>query len=340
MLNKYGEGKIKVGNTHLRAKNASYGVKNSWHKQAHPTWKNEDGTPMPMAFDLTPNKGYSFADLWKVLDKPEWRYWLASQDNGSGGKGWGVVDESTAAIRATHSWKATGNHIHLGAGSSAWKQYAAAMKKYNGSDIDIDTANFLKNYSSINPQGASQIEATSAQMTTPSGAQFQANKSITDKAVAQAKLGYYEHAHGGRSPITNKSHQNCTSGPATFYKAAGINLNGHWWKTADGKGYTWNGDGSAVDHTGIGEVGFGKIWNGSSDAAKTNQFASVLQPGDIGISFGMLKNGKKGIHAQMYVGKDENGKDIWYSDFNQPGAWVFGDGWKGDDSFQLWRYKG
>lgn len=138
MLDKYGEGKIRVTTWNLRAPNASFGVKNSWHKQAHKTWKNADGSPMPMAYDLSPTKGHSFQDLWQLLAKPEWQYWLAAQDNGRGGKGWGVVDETTPEIRAKNPWRSTGNHIHLGAGASAWKQYVAAMNKYTGTSVQLD----------------------------------------------------------------------------------------------------------------------------------------------------------------------------------------------------------
>ena len=140
MVEKYGDGIIRVGNTHLRG-NVKYGAKNSWHKQPHPLWKNTDGTPMPQAFDLTPTKGHTFKDMWKTLAKPEWQYWLASN-------GWGAIDESTREIRNRHSWTATGDHIHVGKDSNGWNwnyidSYQNAVKRNTGITID-SKENILK----------------------------------------------------------------------------------------------------------------------------------------------------------------------------------------------------
>lgn len=134
MVKNYGQGVMRIKTTNLRDQKASYGVSDSKHKQAHPTWKNEDGTPMPMAFDVSPTAGHTFKEIFAVLGRPEWQLWLRSQNNG---KGWGIIDESTPEIRSQHPWKSTGDHIHIGADAAGWKNYVEAMKKYNNLDVTM-----------------------------------------------------------------------------------------------------------------------------------------------------------------------------------------------------------
>lgn len=205
--------------------------------------------------------------------------------------------------------------------------------------ISFDQTNAVKNPNQVNvfPQQTVKQEETpiidQIDSQTNSNNTFTANKSIIDTVVAEANKGYYV-TKKGRQTMTEHSTSNCTYGPATWYAAAGIKLNGYWWRTKDNKPTSWNGSGAHIDHTGIGDAGFVKVWNGKKEDVNNASFKKTLKPGDIMISFGTYGNGKKSVHAQMWTGKD------WRSDFKQKGAWVFKDGWKGNESAQLWRYAG
>lgn len=142
MMDRYGEGVFKVTNWNLRDQNSRVGVQNSKHKQAHPTWKNEDGSAQPMAFDLTPTKGHTFDDIFRVLGKPEWTKWLAAQKQHTG-TSWGILDETSMNKIKQLRTNGTAPHIHLGADSAGWKHYARAMKKYNNLNLSEDADTYL-----------------------------------------------------------------------------------------------------------------------------------------------------------------------------------------------------
>lgn len=149
------------------------------------------------------------------------------------------------------------------------------------------------------------------------------NKSIIDKAVEASKKGtFYSHSRGETKLGNNNYKGLCTSGPETFYRAAGIELKGLWWNTGSPKTATG---------TKITNAGFKKVWNGSADAVKNGEFEP--KEGDILLSYGKHKDGSPTAHAQMWNG------ERWVSDTNQSSAWVYnkGGGRRGNDSAELYR---
>lgn len=160
---------------------------------------------------------------------------------------------------------------------------------------------------------------------TSTGSNFTANGDIINKVVAASKLGYFmDPSWKTKTTLGNNAYKKrCTSGPATFYHAAGIELNGYWWKNKDGKAvdYLHNPVGTNLD-----KVGFVKVWEGTADDARNNK--APCQPGDIALSFGTTPSH---VHAQMWNGEN------YVSDTVQNKAWVFGNE---DGRFELWRYKG
>lgn len=94
--------KIKFGNKQLRAKNASFGVKNSHHKERDPYTGNANARDISIP-------GGSMADYAEfrrqLLANPRVREWFKQ-------KGWGIINEVTkAALSKTNG---TGPHFHFG----------------------------------------------------------------------------------------------------------------------------------------------------------------------------------------------------------------------------------
>ena len=116
----------------------------------------------------------------------------------------------------------------------------------------------------------------------------------------------------------------CTSGPTTWYKRAGINLK--WWVSA-GKATHTEPQNHFISN------GFQLVWHGNRDEAlklKSSQFA----PGDISTLHGYNLSGEASSHGAMWTGSD------WRSDFIQKSIWVYGtnNGRDGDYSVCIWRH--
>lgn len=154
---------------------------------------------------------------------------------------------------------------------------------------------------------------------------FQANQDIVSKAVSASKLGYFMDPHWTTKTQLGRNNykSRCTSGPATFYHAAGVELNGYWWKDKNGNAVTYkqNPVGTNLD-----KAGFVKVWEGTADDARNNRIPH--QPGDIKLDYGTTPNH---VHAQMWNGEN------YVSDTVQDKAWVFGNE---NGRVELWRYRG
>lgn len=127
--------------------------------------------------------------------------------------------------------------------------------------------------------------------------------------------------------LTCDLHGKCTSGPGTWLKTMGYNVDdyGGWWTTPYSNNTTMaNFVLNDPDHW---EVVY------TSKGNQASQFTD-LRPGDIALSFANKSNGTPTSHAQMWTGKD------WRSDGIQKGAWVYNNpGRLGDGSFVVVRYK-
>lgn len=119
-----GKRAIKFGKKGLRAKNASFGVKNSWHKVLDPYTGNA------MARDISiPGGSWLDYDQFRhmLLSNQKVRDWMAV-------KGWGIINEITTAAKSKTN--ATGNHFHFGPDRWAvrtWKKWL------NDPKIDVRT---------------------------------------------------------------------------------------------------------------------------------------------------------------------------------------------------------
>ena len=136
---------------------------------------------------------------------------------------------------------------------------------------------------------------------------------VAKSAVEASRSGTLDSKKlGNNYKLGRDSYQGaCTSGPATWYRRAGIELDGHW----------WNDDVSKATKTNITDVGFNEVWSGSADDVKQNRMANVLQPGDIMVEFGYHgRDGSPSSHAQMWDGSH------WMSDTIQSNPWVYGKG--------------
>lgn len=94
--------KIKFGNRAPRSKNAKYGAKNSWHKQADPI----TGYAMARDISIVGGSNQDYADFRKaLLSNDKIKAWFET-------KGWGIINEITPTIlRRTGG---TGRHFHFG----------------------------------------------------------------------------------------------------------------------------------------------------------------------------------------------------------------------------------
>lgn len=95
---------------YIRPQNASYGVKNSFHKRP---WKGSK--KYGSAVDLTPALGYTYDDILRALAHPALQKWAKAN-------GYGILDERPASVRARTN--ATGPHLHFGPDRGATKIYS------------------------------------------------------------------------------------------------------------------------------------------------------------------------------------------------------------------------
>lgn len=111
--------KIKFGNRAPRAKNASYGVKNSWHKKADP----HTGYAMARDISIPGGNQDDYAEFRRILlNNPRVREYFAA-------KGWGIINEITsAALKRTNG---TGPHFHFGPDQWARRTWAAWLRDPN-----------------------------------------------------------------------------------------------------------------------------------------------------------------------------------------------------------------
>lgn len=94
--------RIKFGNKNLRASNASFGVKNSHHKERDPHTGNANARDISIIGGNTQD----YAEFRRVLlSNNKVRDWMKA-------KGWGIINEITpAALKKTNG---TGPHFHFG----------------------------------------------------------------------------------------------------------------------------------------------------------------------------------------------------------------------------------
>lgn len=114
--------KIKFGNRQKRADNASFGVKNSHHKEIDP----HTGYANARDISIVNGTDADYAEFRKVLlNNARVRDWLSQ-------KGWGIINEvSTAALKKTNG---TGPHFHFGPDQWALRTWEAWL---NNPDIDV-----------------------------------------------------------------------------------------------------------------------------------------------------------------------------------------------------------
>ena len=123
----------------IRPQNASYGVKNSFHKRP---WKGSK--KYGSAVDLTPAPGYTYDDILRALAHPALQAWAKAN-------GYGILDERPASVRKRTN--ATGPHLHFGPDKGAtkiyanpliaphysyWKSLGMKTPKYNGAEVKYD----------------------------------------------------------------------------------------------------------------------------------------------------------------------------------------------------------
>lgn len=142
---------------------------------------------------------------------------------------------------------------------------------------------------------------------------------------------------GKNYQITNQSHGACTSGPATWYRRAGVHLtfwNGAQPYTSTHKNYRRGVRSATVADMKepLIKAGFQIVWTGTGQQANSElQSSGILRPGDVAT---MLSSNS--AHAAMWTGQD------WRSDFLQgdkpyPYSSV---GRGGNETFILWRLPG
>lgn len=135
------------------------------------------------------------------------------------------------------------------------------------------------------------------------------------------------HSLGNGYTLTRAARHKCTSGPGTWLKAMGYDVDEHggWWTTPYSTSTT------QAEFIKNDPTHWKLVYHSTGD--KANDFQG-MQAGDIALSFATKTNGSATSHAQMYTGTD------WRSDFIQNDAWVYGKnaGRNGDQSYQVWRY--
>lgn len=141
---------------------------------------------------------------------------------------------------------------------------------------------------------------------------------------------------GKNYAITRQSHGACTSGPATWYRRAGIHLsfwNGAQPYTSTHKNYKKGKRSATVADmkAPLIKAGFQIVWSGTGQQANSQlQSSGILRPGDVAT---MLSSNS--AHAAMWTGED------WRSDFlqdNKPYPYS-SVGRGGNETFILWRYQ-
>lgn len=121
---------------YIRPQNASYGVKNSFHKRP---WRGSKR--YGSAVDLTPAPGYTYDDILRALAHPALQAWAKAN-------GYGILDERPASVRKRTN--ATGPHLHFGPDRGAtkiyanpliaphysyWKSLGMKTPEYNGAEV-------------------------------------------------------------------------------------------------------------------------------------------------------------------------------------------------------------
>ena len=140
---------------------------------------------------------------------------------------------------------------------------------------------------------------------------------------------------GKNYQITHKSHSVCTSGPATWYRRAGLHLtfwNGAQPYTSTHKNYKKGVRSATVADmkASLSKAGFQIVWSGTGQQANSQlQSSGILRPGDVAT---MLSSNS--AHAAMWTGQD------WRSDFlqgNKPYPYS-SVGRGGNETFIVWRH--